>query len=96
MVPHLVFEAERKIKDEFLLASIAMKAARRMHQPGMRTEETASRVFEIVAKGRSVGSPAKIRATETPLPSIPEDGPIGPIGGTEASESDGRIEAPAV
>jgi hypothetical protein len=96
MVPHLVFEAEKKIKDEFLLASIAMKAARRMHQPGTRTEETASRVFEIVAKGRSVASPAKTRATETILPLIPEDGSVGPIGGTVASESNGRVQAPSV
>lgn len=102
MVPHLVFEAEKRIKDEFLLATIAMKAVRKMHQPGTRTEETASRVFEIVANGRSVGPPTKMRATQTsaplipeatPLPSIPEDGPIG---SAEASGSDSPVQASAV
>jgi hypothetical protein len=92
MVPHLLFAAEKKVKDEFLLASIAMKAVKKMHEPGTRTEETASRVFEIVAKGHSVEIPTKTRTAETPSPSILE---TALNESAQATESKGRVQPPA-
>lgn len=57
MQTHLMFAAEKKVDHEFLLASIAMKAVRRMHRDGERTQDTALRVFSILAHGEPVDLP---------------------------------------
>lgn len=36
---------------------MAIKAVHRMHMPGVRTEDTMSRVFSILAKGNPVELP---------------------------------------
>jgi hypothetical protein len=54
---HILFSAEEKVGHEFLLASMAMKAVQRMHRPGIRTEETMSQVFAIMAKGHPMKVP---------------------------------------
>jgi len=93
MEPHLVFAAGKKINHEFLLATIAMKAVKKMHCPGLRTEETANRVFAIVAKGQPMDMPAKLPAAEVVAPSVPE---AGSKTGTKAGELRLWSEAPAV
>lgn len=66
MQSHLVFAAETKVKNEFLLASLASKAAHRMHKSGERTEDTANKVFTILGKGDPVEMPSKLPVREMP------------------------------
>lgn len=47
----LVFEAGIKIENRFLLASIAMRAAKKLHVDSTRTQDTVNRVLAEVAKG---------------------------------------------
>ena len=51
MRSELVYEAGLKIENRFLLASTAMRAARRLHVSSTRTEDTVNRVLAEVAKG---------------------------------------------
>lgn len=51
MRSELVYEAELKIENRFLLAATAMRAARKLHVSSTRTEDTVNRVFAEVAKG---------------------------------------------
>ena len=67
MQSHLVFSAEKKVTHEFLLATMAMKAVHRMHQPGIRTEDTASQVFAILANGQPVELPVEPRGGDDHL-----------------------------
>jgi hypothetical protein len=52
MRSELVFEAELKIENRFLLATTAMQATRKLHISSTRTEDTVNRVFTDVAKGQ--------------------------------------------
>jgi hypothetical protein len=47
----LVFSAERKVRGEFLLASLLIKAVKELHQPYTRLEDTVNEAFGVVAKG---------------------------------------------
>ena len=51
MRSELVYEAELKIENRFLLAATAMKAANKLHVSSTRTEDTVNRVLAEVAKG---------------------------------------------
>lgn len=51
MRSELVYEAVLKIENRFLLASTAMRAAKRMHVSSTRTEDTVNKVLAEVAKG---------------------------------------------
>jgi hypothetical protein len=67
MRSELVFEAEIKIENRFLLAATAMRAAKRLHVSSTRTEDTVNRVLAEVAKGtRTYGKLPEI----TPPPPI--------------------------
>jgi hypothetical protein len=48
----LVYLAELKIDNRFLLSSTVMRAARMLHINSTRTEDTLNRVFTDVAQGR--------------------------------------------
>jgi hypothetical protein len=50
----LVFEAGHKIENRFLLSATAMRAARKLHAPATRMEDTVNNVFMEVAKGGRV------------------------------------------
>ncbi len=67
MRSELVYEAGLKIENRFLLAAVAMRAAKKLHVSSTRTEDTVNRVFAEVAKGeRAHGELPKI----TPPPAI--------------------------
>lgn len=66
MQTHLVFAAEQRLNHEFLLAAMAMKAVHRMHRPGERTEDTALRVFDILAKGKPMDLPLENTIGDAP------------------------------
>ena len=51
MRSELVYEAGLKIQNRFLLATTAMRAARKLHVSATRTEDTVNKVFAEVAKG---------------------------------------------
>jgi hypothetical protein len=51
MRSELVYEAELKIENRFLLAATAMRAARKLHVSSTRTEDTVNRVLAEVANG---------------------------------------------
>jgi len=51
MRSELVYEAGLKIENRFLLAAVAMQAARQLHASSTRTEDTVNKVFAEVAKG---------------------------------------------
>lgn len=50
----LVYEAELKIENRFLLAATAMRAVRRLHVSSTRTEDTVNKVLVEVANGTRV------------------------------------------
>lgn len=52
MRSELVYEAGLKIENRFLLAAVAMRAAKKLHVASTRTEDTVNTVFAEVAKGR--------------------------------------------
>jgi hypothetical protein len=52
MRSELVYSAGLKIENRFLLSATVMRAARKLHIPSSRTEDTLNRVFEDVAEGR--------------------------------------------
>jgi hypothetical protein len=63
----LVYEAELKIENRFLLATTAMQATRKLHVSSTRTEDTVNRVLVEVANG----TPAHGKLPEiTPPPAI--------------------------
>jgi hypothetical protein len=47
----LVYSAGIQVNNRFLLATIAMRAVRRLHINSTRTEETTNRVLEQIASG---------------------------------------------
>ena len=51
MRSELVFEAQIKIANRFLLAATAMLAAKKLHVSSTRTEDTVNKVLAEVAKG---------------------------------------------
>jgi len=52
MRSELVYSAGLQIKNRFLLATLAIKAVRKLHINTTRTEDTANVVFVDVAAGR--------------------------------------------
>ena len=50
MRSELVYEAGLKITNRFLLASTAMRAARKLHVSSTRTEDTVNRVLSELAR----------------------------------------------
>ena len=48
----LVYSAGRIIENRFLLATVVMRAVRKLHIDSTRTEDTANRVFSDVSEGR--------------------------------------------
>jgi hypothetical protein len=67
MRSELVYGAELKIENRFLLAATAMRAARKLHISSTRTEDTVNRVLAEVARG----TPVHGRLPEvTPPPTI--------------------------
>ena len=52
MRSELVYSAGLKIENRFLLATVAIKAVRKLHISTTRTEDTANVVFVDVAAGR--------------------------------------------
>jgi hypothetical protein len=50
MRSQLVYEAEFKIENRFLLATLTMQAVRKLHVNSARTEDTVNRVLVEVAK----------------------------------------------
>lgn len=54
MRSQLVFEAELKIENLFLLVTTAMQATRKLHVTSTRTEDTVNRVLTEVANGTRV------------------------------------------
>ena len=54
MRSNLVFSAGQKIENRFLLATVVMRAVRKLHIDSTRTEDTTNRVFSEVAGGKYV------------------------------------------
>lgn len=54
MRSQLVYEAGIKIENRFLLATTAMRAAKKLHISSTRTEDTVNLVLAEVAKGTQV------------------------------------------
>jgi hypothetical protein len=52
MRSELVYSAEIQIENRFLLATVVMRAIRRLHIDTTRTEDTANHVFAEIATGR--------------------------------------------
>jgi hypothetical protein len=52
MRSQLVYEAEFRIENRFLLAAITMRAVRKLHVNSARTEDTVNLVLVEVAKRR--------------------------------------------
>ncbi|HEY1502437.1 MAG TPA: hypothetical protein VGF88_22870 [Acidobacteriaceae bacterium] len=52
MRSNLVYSAGLQIENRFLLATIVMRAVRRLHIDTTRTEDTANKVFVDIANGR--------------------------------------------
>jgi hypothetical protein len=48
----LVHSAGQHIENRFLLASVVIKAVRKLHVSSTRTEDTANRVFSDISNGR--------------------------------------------
>jgi hypothetical protein len=49
-----VYSAGLKIENRFLLATVVMRAVRKLHIDSTRTEDTTNRVFSEVAGGKYV------------------------------------------
>jgi hypothetical protein len=64
MRSNLVYSAGLKIENRFLLATVVMRAVRKLHIDSTRTEDTTNRVFSEVAGGKyvSVQMPAVVAA----------------------------------
>ncbi|MGB9030606.1 MAG: hypothetical protein WCC27_10845 [Acidobacteriaceae bacterium] len=64
MRSNLVYSAGLKIENRFLLATVVMRAVRKLHIDSTRTEDTTNHVFGQVAEGRfvSVQLPAVVPA----------------------------------
>ena len=54
MRSNLVYSAGLKIENRFLLATVVMRAVRKLHIDSTRTEDTTNRVFSEVAGGKYV------------------------------------------
>lgn len=52
MRSELVYLAQMKISNRFLLSTVAMNAVRRLHIQSTRVEDTTNDVFTEVGKGR--------------------------------------------
>lgn len=52
MRSELVYAAQLKIDNRFLLACTAMRAVRKLHVTATRTEDTINQIFTEVASGR--------------------------------------------
>jgi hypothetical protein len=76
MRSELVYSANTKISNRFLLATVAIKAVRRLHITSTRTEDTANKVLADVASGSFV---------EIDLPVIKPIVPIEPFFVTPAA-----------
>ncbi|HEV2276823.1 MAG TPA: hypothetical protein VGS02_01530 [Acidobacteriaceae bacterium] len=63
----LVHSAGRSIENRFLLATVVMRAVRRLHITSTRTEDTTNAVFSDISKGRFV--PVAL-PEPAPLPAI--------------------------
>jgi hypothetical protein len=66
MRSELVYLAGLRMENRFLLSSIVMRVARRLHVNSSRTEDTLNRVFADVAEGRYVE--VKLPEITTPPP----------------------------
>lgn len=63
----LVHSAGRSIENRFLLATVVMRAVRRLHITSTRTEDTTNAVFSDISNGRFV----QVALPEpAPLPAI--------------------------
>jgi hypothetical protein len=62
MRSNLVYSAGLKIENRFLLATVVMRAVRKLHIDSTRTEDTTNLVFSEVAGGKyvSVKMPAVV------------------------------------
>jgi hypothetical protein len=69
----LIYSAENRIRDEFLLASLAIKAMRRLGSSASgRTEDRMNRAFRIIAEeGSAERAPA---AAEPGTPPVSQEG----------------------
>lgn len=54
MRSELVYSAGAMIGNRFLLASVTMRAVKRLHVGSTRTEDTANQVFSEIATGRYI------------------------------------------
>lgn len=70
MRSQLVYSAGIQIQNRFLLATVTMKAVRRLHVAATRTEDTANKVFGEVAAGHFL---------EVTLPALKPQAPIEPL-----------------
>jgi len=63
----LVHSAGRTIENRFLLATVVMRAVRKLHIGSTRTEDTANQVFTDISQGRYA---ATVLPEPTPQPLI--------------------------
>jgi hypothetical protein len=70
---NLVYSAENRVNHPFLLISLIIKEARKMHTESTRTEDTVNRAFALVAKCRVAEAPTAPSLGETPCALTPGD-----------------------
>jgi hypothetical protein len=70
MRSELVYSANAKIENRFLLATVTMRSVRRLHIVSTRTEDTANRVLTDLAAGNFL---------EVEFPKLKPAPPIGPL-----------------
>lgn len=65
MRSNLLYSAENRVNQHYLLASLVMGLVRKMHTSGTSTEDTTNQVLDIVAKGRLVEQPPELPIRES-------------------------------
>jgi hypothetical protein len=70
MRSELVYSASTKIENRFLLATVTIRAVRRLHIIATRTEDTANHVFSEISQGRFI---------EVKMPVLKPVPPIEPL-----------------
>ena len=61
----LVFGAMTHVPNRYLLCQVAFKAARKLHRPGNRMQETANDVLVRFSRSNSIGSARALRVSQT-------------------------------
>ena len=65
MRSNLVFGAMANVPNRYLLSQLASKAARKLHRPGTRMQDTTNDVLARFSRSNSIGSVRALRVSQT-------------------------------